>query len=809
MVTDTVLPGSLGSLGIPTLNCTVNVLAADAPLVQGTVYYFRVFATINNVAGSPTGASNGVAAIGVSQPPTNVVATPAGVGSASLQWDAPSNDGGSDITGYLVMQDDTTADQEGFVTSGTCAAADETIATSCQVDGLTPGHSYTFTVGAFATVGAASSAQSSPSQPITILSDAPGPPTGVTAVAGVESATISWTAPVATGSSAITGYTVYYYPSADESPAPIAATGDCGPDPVTALTCTATGLETGVGYIFQVLANNTGHQSEPGDSNEVTPSPADPVAPNPPTAVTASPGDGAATVSWTAPSSGGGGLVGYNVQIKTSPSGSFADAGTGCSPASTNSSTATTCTATGLTNGTSYVFQVATIGTDLPSSYSSPADAVTPVGPPGAPTAVTGAAGNTQVAVSWTAPSSNGGAAVTGYTVQIAAGVNGSFADYAGAGSCASSSTSTSVSCLATGLTNGTAYLFRVKAWNDVDRSGAYSANSAAITPLGAPGIPTSVTGYASRASAVVTWNAPSSSGLTAITRYSVQQAPSVSGPWTAAGGGCATAGTSLSCTASPLTDGSAYSFRVAAVSTTGTSDWSTASAAVTPASNALPEQLAARCPGGSCAGANLIGLNLSGVNLAGVNLAGANLTGANLSGANLAGANLTGATLTAATMTGVNLAGANLTSATLIAVVGTGANYHGANFTKASLVAAKLGSSDLAGANFTSANMVGTSRSLTVERSLPARKLTPADFKKSNLNKANFKNAKMAGVNLKGAKLAKAKLAKADLHGANLSGSNLKNASFKNANLIKANLKNANTKGTNFTGAKMAGAKR
>jgi hypothetical protein len=102
---------------------------------------------------------------------------------------------------------------------------------------------------------------------------------------------------------------------------------------------------------------------------------------------------------------------------------------------------------------------------------------VVPATAPGTPTGVTGTSGNMQVALSWTAPASNGGSAITGYQVQVATSAGGTYTNATG---CSTNSTATS--CTATGLTNGTTYFFKVAAINAVG-TGAYSAASSGVTP--------------------------------------------------------------------------------------------------------------------------------------------------------------------------------------------------------------------------------------------------------------------------------------------------------------------------------------
>jgi len=94
---------------------------------------------------------------------------------------------------------------------------------------------------------------------------------------------------------------------------------------------------------------------------------------------------------------------------------------------------------------------------------------------PAAPTSVTASAGNGQASVSWTAPSVLAQTPVTDYVVQYSNNSGSTWATF-------SDGTSTSTSATVTGLTNGTAYTFRVAAVNGIGQ-GAWSTASSAATP--------------------------------------------------------------------------------------------------------------------------------------------------------------------------------------------------------------------------------------------------------------------------------------------------------------------------------------
>ncbi len=173
------------------------------------------------------------------------------------------------------------------------------------------------------------------------------------------------------------------------------------------------------------------------------------------------------TVTFTAPASGA--------------SGTFAN-GTGTAAVVTNGNgVATTVRFTaGMTVGT-YTVTAGSAGS-TPAGFSE----TNVAGVPGAPTGLTAVLGDTTVALAWNGPLSNGGSPITGYNVYEGTTSGGESATpVSGSGLTECSSTSGPSGCTVTGLANGTAYYFTVRAVNAVGPS--FASNGASATPAVSP----------------------------------------------------------------------------------------------------------------------------------------------------------------------------------------------------------------------------------------------------------------------------------------------------------------------------------
>jgi hypothetical protein len=345
--------------------------------------------------------------------------------------------------------------------------------------GLSASTSYTLTITSVNTWGSASSSTS--------LTTKSPPPTGVSAVAGIASATVSWTAPSSDGGSAITGYTV------------TPSTGS----PVTVgnvLTTTLTGLTTGTPLTFTVFAiKAVGTSAVSLASSAVTP------MVGPPSSVlgvTGIPGVASATINWTAPISNGGlSITGYKVI---------------CLPDNKKPNLAgpndRSLVITGLKNTLATTFKVVAINT----AGQSDSVTLTSYILPGVPriTAVRGASGI--INLTWTAKPSNVGSPITGYVVTLISPLPAPETMVLPNATVTATGGSVSIS----GLTNGTSYVFSVKSVSAIGQSAG--GISRGVIPATLPNAPTSFTGTRAVTSAGLSWVAPTNTGGLPITGYTI-----------------------------------------------------------------------------------------------------------------------------------------------------------------------------------------------------------------------------------------------------------------------------------------------
>ncbi len=299
----------------------------------------------------------------------------------------------------------------------------------------------------------------------TVLTAPPAAPTLGAVAPGVTSARVGWTAAPLDGRVANTGFEIEV--STDGVVQRVV-----GGIASTTTSYTVTGLAADTDHTFRVRTLNTfGPGAWSAASPVVTPTGAVAVPPAAPTGVQGAPGDRSVRVTWTPGSDGGSPVSGWEVEVRR---------GSTLVTTVTVAGSGAAATVTGLTNGTAYTVRVRGTNAAGASDWSASSAPVTPAAPPGSPRiskVSAGAKGGPLTAkVSWSAPRSTGGSALTAYVVvTLRAGTGGSLTE------AGRTTTGARTTTLETVLPAGT-YRFQVVAQNAAGDSPP-SPLSATVTP--------------------------------------------------------------------------------------------------------------------------------------------------------------------------------------------------------------------------------------------------------------------------------------------------------------------------------------
>jgi hypothetical protein len=355
----------------------------------------------------------------------------------------------------------------------------------------------------------------------------PDAPTDLAATPGDASVSLTFTAPVYTGGSAITNYkyslnggTTFTAFSPAQTTSPV----------------TITGLTNGQTYNIQLEASNAAIDGLNSATVTVTPR----TVPQAPTNLVATPGDQSVSIAFTAPNNGGSAITNYKYSI---------DGGatfTAFSPAIT----ASPAVITGLTNGTSYDIQIEAVNA-VGDGLNSATVTATPRTTPQAPTSLVATPGDSIASLTFTAPSSDGGSPITNYKYSIDGGATFT----------AFSPAITASPAVITGLTNGTTYTIKILAVNAAGDGSASTQVTATLKTI--PQAPTNLVATPGDQSVSIAFTAPNDGG-SAITNYKYSL-----------DGGATFTAFSPAITASPavitgLTNGQTYNIQLEAVNEMG-----------------------------------------------------------------------------------------------------------------------------------------------------------------------------------------------------------------------------------------------
>ena len=526
-----------------------NTIAADTPLLPGTTYTYRVRALNDDggVRGGPWSAEKSYTT------PANTPSTPAAPGgegvdsdSIKIDWEAPDNDGGADITSYelQVRSGDPmfTIDQNGDTVENTGNSTITNLPvtrTEHTQDGVRDGVDYYYRVRAVNSAGKGPWSTANATA-LTTASAAPGTPAIITNLDATNesqsagSVDLTWTAPDQ-GALPISSFDIQIQRVDDndveaDNDADIADWSDAVTVQPTPPTMNAYTHENAAGdatYHYRVRAVNG---RGPGDWSTTTVMQAfdarDPAAPVL-TAIATGAND--VLLEWNVPQSNGATINGFQLQrLNTVPETDvWENVGTDIDDQTTGDQivgpSVTLYTDSELVAGTKYDYRIRALPQPgAEDGYSETASATTPTGLPGRPVEFREPGADDpadedevgEITLLWDAPP-DGGSKITGYELQVLDISTRTWVAEETLGALAESYTDED-------LEPGKTYYYNLRAVSG-EGPGPWTPFLAATAEIGVPDAPVLTATAASRRAIDLTWTVPDDNGRP-ITGYEIQR---------------------------------------------------------------------------------------------------------------------------------------------------------------------------------------------------------------------------------------------------------------------------------------------
>jgi len=441
----------------------------------------------------------------------------------TLTWATPTSFGTSPITGYTI-EVALSSDNTKWTVAGTVPSTLSTYVVSA----LTNDTAYLFRVTANTNSG-----NSSPSTFVTATPGIklPSSPLNLNAVPGDKNVTLTWDTPLTTGTSPITGYIIE---SSTDLGLKWTAVAEVGPF----TTFVVPNLNNDTGYRFRVVAKTATGNSAPSiyvtSTSGSTPYGA--------TGFTAVGAATSITLNWVAPTGTTVTPV-YSIYYKVNGTSVWNLAAAGIS--------ALTYTKTGLTPATRYDFRLTNTAAAA-VGVTANVDATGTETAPNPPLNLTSKVNGNTVILTWEKPIIGTSGTVQGYRIEHSvAGVWTVDQD--------------SYKELTYTFRNydpTVAYSFRVSAHNF---DSLYSVPSIVVSP---PTRPLALIGNPGEAAATLSWTAPTSSGSTPVTSYTLETSMDQGRTWLLTGD----VGLVTTYLVKNITNGATYYFRISANTATGNS---------------------------------------------------------------------------------------------------------------------------------------------------------------------------------------------------------------------------------------------